>query len=198
MIVEPNSTSAQIDGEDDTTEPGDIVQENDVNDGEESVGADSAIVGDPIGQQNDSVETYFDSEDEINISENRDDYADAKDPLAIVILEQAELVAIGDVFDGNDEIEATEERASGSVEFEVIETLPDGTQQITKDLGDECQMVFKVGANVFKPQESGYLVKVNDSISGNLPFKENVSYSWAMPIMHIDYFMYLKLYIYKN
>lgn len=44
---------------------------------------------------------------------------------------------------------------------------------VTKKIGDDCEMVYIYG-EVPKALLPLYQIKINDVISGNIPFKENV------------------------
>lgn len=118
------------------------------------------------------VETFYNDSETSIPAEEHDNSIESKDPLARVLLEKDVDAALNDIFDRNNE---AENNTLDLLDSEVVEILPNGIRQITKDLGEECQMIFKVGGNAFMPQKSGYLVKLNDPISGNMAFKENVS-----------------------
>lgn len=137
----------------------------------------------PTGnRQFDSDVSTFYGGSEAETSIPADECTDAKDPLATVVLEEAVAVALSDVFDEED-----------NMEEEVIETLPDGSQRVVKDLGEDCHMMYKIGGDPFKPQESGYIVKINDKLSGNMAFKENVSCKNILS----NFFIYIYICFYR-
>lgn len=55
--------------------------------------------------------------------------------------------------------------------LELTDELP---MTITENIGDDCEITYNRNQNVFKPIEVGYAVKINDDLSSNIPFKENV------------------------
>lgn len=90
---------------------------------------------------------------------------ETKDPLADVRLDTREAAVFGSIFDGNEQ---------SRLEESVIHS-PDGTAKIKRVIDDDCEMTFEMDREVFKPVELGYQVKLNDLLSLNIPFKENVS-----------------------
>lgn len=121
-----------------------------------------------------------------------------KDPLAIIELSPDENAAFDAIF-GNDSIsviandsavetENVSESVNGALNDQpeeqnddeiVEEVMIDGRKMITKSIieenGEVSQMTYEMGA-VLKAQEIGYQVKLNDPISGNMPYQENVTF----------------------
>lgn len=63
--------------------------------------------------------------------------------------------------------------------FAILDIMGDHTENIrdeceTENIGDDCEMIVPFGVN-FKPKVDQYQTKMNDPISENIPFKENVS-----------------------
>lgn len=126
-------------------------------------------------------------------STNNGNENDEKDPLAIVRLNSAEIDALDDVF-GNNSIslidndvsalqngspnETLNERNENEKNNETVEVIA-GRTMITKtyyeneEEAEPIQMTYELGA-VVKPIDVGYQVKLNDPLSGNMPYRENV------------------------
>lgn len=120
-----------------------------------------------------------------------------KDPLAIIVLGPDENAAFDDIFgnsisvienDSAVETENVSENVNGALNDQheeqnddeiVEEVMIDGRKMITKTIieedGEVSQMTYEMGA-VLKAQEIGYQVKLNDPISGNMPYQENVTF----------------------
>lgn len=121
-----------------------------------------------------TVDTSYDDIDELanqSLSLQESIPNDMKDPLAIVTLEEDDVNALDDMFrdditDANSDINSTNEQVSVS---------PGGTKRATKAIDDDCEMTYPVDDNAFKPHPAGFQVKINDDLSGNIPFKDNVS-----------------------
>lgn len=63
-------------------------------------------------------------------------------------------------------------------ENETVEETLDGRTLVTETFHDEnsdddLQMTYEIGISI-KPVELGVQVKLNDQITGNMPFRENV------------------------
>lgn len=87
-----------------------------------------------------------------------DEYqTDDKHPLEDVLLDAREAEVFGTIFHAN----------------ESVIHSPGGNTRVVID--DDCELIFETGREVFKPMEMGYQVKINDALSGNCPFKQNVS-----------------------
>lgn len=59
---------------------------------------------------------------------------------------------------------------------EIVVVSPGGTKRVTTSYGDDFEISYEFGTAAFKPQPTGYQIKLNDILSGNVPFKENVSF----------------------
>lgn len=59
-------------------------------------------------------------------------------------------------------------------------------QEVVEDIGHDCQIIYVRGQNTFKPFDAGYKVKINDELSGNIPFKENVSLLFKNTIVNMN------------
>lgn len=94
-----------------------------------------------------------------------------------VQVEVDEASAFGDLFNGAAAIEAIRANLDASEKATINEK---GQIEITKyfaDLDDiECTHVY---GQIPVPRNPEYTVKLNDSVSGNIPYKENVSFDFA-------------------
>lgn len=95
---------------------------------------------------------------------------DIKNELEVVQMDAVDELAISSIFNSN-------ETASGisNLVLEDCETAEEknGKIMVTKKIGDDCEMVYIYG-EVPKALLPLYQIKINDVISGNIPFKENV------------------------
>lgn len=99
---------------------------------------------------------------------------DIKQPLENVALNTSETAAVNDIFDEtNNNIQTNTEHQQVAGEY--IFVSPGGTSKVIRVVDEDCEFVFEMGSDPFKPTEIGYQVKLNDPLSGNIPFKENVS-----------------------
>lgn len=59
---------------------------------------------------------------------------------------------------------------------EQLHVSPGGSKKVTKTIDDDCELSFDPAEfrKAFTPHQAGYQVKINDPLSGNAPFKENV------------------------
>lgn len=123
------------------------------------------------------------NDDEAGTSEephpNDDSGIDAKNALAVVEMNEEDEFAINDLF-CDQENAADESNAHANMISELTlahdekAEVIDGKVVVTKTLDDSLEMVF-VHNETPKPLAPLYNVKMNDAISGDLPFKENVS-----------------------
>lgn len=117
-------------------------------------------------------------ENEISVPTASDD---VKDLLEMVVLNESEISIFDHIFDENVDIVQPNEEAEESTNDAqqpanvTIATSPGGTKTFTEDIGDDCVLVYESVGENFRPQQSGFQVKINDLLSGNIPFKENVS-----------------------
>lgn len=138
---------------------------------EEEVGQEEDCSGTGDIEPNDN-ENHANSESEVDVSSCRNDI---KDPLAQVNLEAPEIDAFNDIF--GDDNEQQEEESEIQIQLELkLTTSPNGTKRITK-ITDEVEMTYELGSNPI-PMEAGFQVKLNDILSGNVPYKENVSFCY--------------------
>lgn len=106
--------------------------------------------------------------------ENRNDI-DEKDPLKTVELDETEAAGFDQLFDDTSH-ENTSEVQQLTLGEETVICSPGGTKRATKIIDDDCEFTFELGiGEMFKPVNMGYQVKLNDALSANIPFKENVS-----------------------
>lgn len=113
-----------------------------------------------------------DEEQIVNNSENDqhelfDTDTDEKEPLPDVQLNARETDVFNSVFDES-------EHEQSQCEESLIHS-PGGTARMQQMIGDDCEMIFEIDREVFKPLDMGYQVKLNDLLSENIPFQENVS-----------------------
>lgn len=104
-----------------------------------------------------------------SVSDNVDD----KQPLNNVQLDDTEASVFNNIFDGASNTDNTSNEQSAINEH--LNVSPGGTKKITQVIDDECQITFEIGRDMFKPADAGYQVKINDLLTDNIPFKENVS-----------------------
>lgn len=122
--------------------------------------------------QNEMIGTFNDAENSgVNLPENNQtNLIDTKVPLDAVQVNEIEMSVFNTIFDND----------SGNYELKDGERIiisPGGTKKVTKKIDEDCEILFDLAEfqNAFTPQQAGYQVKVNDSLSQNMPFKENVS-----------------------
>lgn len=96
---------------------------------------------------------------------------DVKDPLRDVILEPNEVAAFDEMFN---EENSDENEVSENGKDSVVHVSPGGTSRITISEGD-LEITYALDFEVFKPAPTGFQVKLNDILSGNIPSKDNVS-----------------------
>lgn len=143
-------------------------------------------------------ETQFDGNEQEHGQQEKDVSAssnDVKNPLATVVMDESEVDAFSNIFDENidDSNYQTDENDSyvdelSDNDLQLSPTTPVGnridiadndnyhaTNKVTIDIGENCTMTFEHGLDSFKPATLGPQVKINDEISGNIPFMENVS-----------------------
>lgn len=90
---------------------------------------------------------------------------DNKDPLPVVVLDEREENVFDDIFGEDDTVSSIEK----------ITFSPGGTKRATTVFDGDCEMTYSVDANAFEPNPTGFQMKSNDILSGNMPFKQNVS-----------------------
>lgn len=100
------------------------------------------------------------------------DDEDVKLPLQTVQLNAIEASVFNNMFDESNDVGNA--CIDQQVADEHITISPGGTKKVTKNIGDDCEMSFDYGQDMFKPANVGYQVKINDLLSDNIPFKENV------------------------
>lgn len=116
------------------------------------------------------------------LQSNADNENDVKNGLATVEMDADDENAINDLFGGqeNDSVEADEDNApvdliaNISLEHNEKAEANNGKIIVTKTLDDSLEMVYTYGEQP-RPLAPLYNVKINDVISANFPFKENVS-----------------------
>lgn len=95
---------------------------------------------------------------------------DCKLPLARQVLEQNDADAFDDLFC---DTPGEEQIVSSTVEKIIFS--PGGTKKATKIVDEDCEMTYPVDTNAFIPIPAGFQTKINDMLSGNIPFQSNVS-----------------------
>lgn len=101
--------------------------------------------------------------------------SDEKHPLGIVQLDAIEAAAFDDLFDESTQENSTTDQPL-SLGSETIFYSPGGTKRATKIIDEDCEFTYELGIDdIFKPVRMGYQVKLNDLLSENIPFQENVS-----------------------
>lgn len=97
---------------------------------------------------------------------------------------------------GNDEnlltnpVECSNTQRASCVDGDgTTEVWIDGRKMVKKVFDDELQMTFEPGVPL-KPVHIGYQVKINDSLSGNMPFKENVRETTVRFILYLIQFIF--------
>lgn len=149
--------------------------------------AETSAIPTNSNQENaDEEETFYDgSEQEIDVSHVSGHNTDAKDPLEIVTLDEAEAFVYDDIFGEHNEIGNSSNSESAESESRnetpprgVISTNSDGIKMVTETIADDCELTYELTQKdeIFKPEELGYQVKINDILSDNIPFKQNVSF----------------------
>lgn len=135
-------------------------------------------------------------ENEISASDVAED---VKDPLSMINLGAPESAAFDNIFDDTDDTDdELELNASQQSEHEVeqsteiMHTSPGGTERTTKILDDDLEITYEVGAVVL-PMNPAFQVKSNDILSGNIPFKENVSVRKALNVFMSGLFQFYNL-----
>lgn len=127
-----------------------------------------------------------------NASENHDnnhgnvDETESKYGLAEVDIDDDDLTAISHLIDENSHADQTNGNRNGNADgdvSDVLATIPleqnekaevrDGKIIITKVIDDETEMTYAYGEKI-KVLPPLYQLKMNDAISGNIPFKANV------------------------
>lgn len=120
---------------------------------------------------------------------------DIKDPLEAVVLNESEIAVYDDIFNESSSSDQLNEKSSQSAcdthgqTNEIINTSPGGTKRVTKVYGNDCEMSYEFGTDAFKPQPPGYQVKLNDLLSDNIPFKENVRLFNSFECIKNSFFM---------
>lgn len=157
--------------------------------------SDGSIDGNETNDLNEDLEsTFYESStnvtteraDGISISIDEEEISvltapdDVKDPLEAVALNDSELSIFDHIFDENDDDEQPNEDAeeptnNAQSSNVTIATSPGGTRTFTEHIDEDCVLVYESAGEDFRPQEMGFQVKINDPLSGNIPFKENVS-----------------------
>lgn len=173
----------------DDREPNDILGE---------VGSELDPIADQLSEHNadlnDNLDVLYDEEgtevqdsfvesSQANSKSNSDD--EIKYNMPNIVLDETDSSAVASFFNYehmDDEEQNTiattnneEKNTDASTTVATNETIfsEDGVLKIKKIIDDDCEMIFEFGANI-KPHV-GFDVKVNDPVSMNIPFKENVS-----------------------
>lgn len=155
----------------------------------ESVRNISAQNDTSVNEPQRNVTTVDNCDDEaINTSEND---VQAKHILLAVDVDADDELALNHLFDddgtnmsnsnesdGNNELNSREQPVSGALAGIVLEEnekadVQNGKVIITKEMADDLQMIYTFGETP-RPLLPLYNVKMNDIISGDIPFKENV------------------------
>lgn len=97
---------------------------------------------------------------------------DVKSPLDMVQLDPSETSIFDNMFNSSNDTDDSKAEQEPSIN---LTTSPNGTKTVTQKIDEDCHMIYNPDQNVFKPADIGYQVKLNDSLSQNIPFKENVS-----------------------
>lgn len=124
------------------------------------------------------------TETDTNVSQSsRDTEIDAKHVLAPVNMDSDDEAAIENIFgDQEKSVEANDNSDSSSVDLiakislgcgEAAE-VKDGKIIVTRKMDDGLEMAYTYGETP-KPLAPLYAIKINDSISGNIPFKNNAT-----------------------
>lgn len=104
---------------------------------------------------------------------------DVKCPLENVVLDAADNDAFNEMFNvsiDNGDGEQVTISPGGTKKYKPQHIVsPGGTRKIKHRIDDECVITYKFGEEI-KPMELGYQVKLNDPLSNNMPFKENVRF----------------------
>lgn len=168
-----NDTDTNADGIHDSNSENDYVVPAEINN-EESFDADNTnnssenvtIEATEMVVFNVNNEQLHEYQQEIDSVDN-----DVKDPLRDVILEENEVAAFDEMFneENSDGNEVPENRKNS-----VVHVSPGGTSRITISEGD-LEITYALDFEVFKPAPTGFQVKLNDILSGNIPSKDNVS-----------------------
>lgn len=162
-------------------------------------------INDTNSMENDPIVETNSTENEEAVGGETDAPDDEKDPLAVVTLEQAEIEAFNNIFGESDE---NEDDTNNSISLDInnqSENEPqnlqqenesdeltstveagDENQKVIEDIGDDCQIIYERGRNIFKPVDLGFQTKLNDQLSGNMPYKENVGFSASITSRYID------------
>lgn len=132
----------------------------------------------------DTSNSNIDSEIASNRSQsNGDNDDDSKYALAQVNMDPDDEIAIVSLFDGQENAaEDIDNNASSSTasigvslrDDETFQIGKDGKIMITRNVDDDLKMIYTHGETV-KPLPRLYEIKINDTISGNIPFKNNAT-----------------------
>lgn len=113
-------------------------------------------------------------------NENTVTEGEAKDMLPAVHLDEADDLALNDLYEDDCEIASTSVEHDTSNLLARIVLQPNETAEIigdkvivTKKISNDLQMVYTHGEEP-RPLAPLYQTKLNDLVSGNIPFKENV------------------------
>lgn len=137
--------------------------------------------------ENEEPYDYNESQPVVNSADN-----EVKDPLTNVVLETHEVTAFENIFNENNDdaisIESGELDVPQQPHTENVVISPGGTRKVTTIIGEDCEMTYELDKAVFQPAPVGFQVKLNDKLSGNIPFKENVSHWPYLYIVFIFHF----------
>lgn len=152
---------------------------NDTNNSENSSEQDYDADSTNNSMENSQLDDVSESQQETNSADN-----DVKDPLRNVVLELNEVAAFDDIFDEDSddeiiihsgELDATKQ-PNTEISTEKVVVSPGGTKKVTKVIDEDCKFTYELDKDVFQPAPMGFQVKLNDELSENIAFKENVSY----------------------
>lgn len=139
---------------------------------EESAIANDADSQNAIANENTSDENTSESNGEVTGDE-------AKHILPAVHLDEADNLALNDMYEDDCGIVSTSEHDTSNLLARTV-LQPDETAEIigdkvvvTKKISNDLQMVYTYGEEP-RPLAPLYQTKLNDPVSGNIPFKENL------------------------
>lgn len=137
-----------------------------------------------------------DAETDTNVSQtNGDTEVDTKDVLAPVNMDPDDESAISNLLDdqANDNSDSPADLiAEISLGCDETAEMKDGKIIVTRKLNDGLEMVYTYGEKSV-PLAPSYTIKINDSISGNIPFKNNATKDRAYFVKIDDQFKEIKM-----
>lgn len=136
-----------------------------------------------LEEQNQTADTL-----ETELESNCED--DTKSIMPNVELDELDSIAVSNFLDDEQLDMAQPELASNETSF-----FENGMIKIKTVVSDDCEMVYTYGAKI--TPYTGFDLKVNDPISMNIPFKENVSFSKEICHLNKFYFQCTRIYLFQ-